>query len=503
MNTKSYDVAVLGAGIVGCMTARFLSAYDLSVVLVDRANDVGTGATRANSAILHSGHDPEPGTLKARMNRRGNELWHRIGDELDVPRTWCGALIVAIGGEELAQLPELVRRGLENGIEGLRIIDRDELLRREPHINPEASGALFTPSAGVIDPFRAAVAAAENAAENGVELMLDTEVTGVELIHAAAASSGGGGRRPRLAAVHTSRGELRAHWFVNSLGAHADELMHLAGDRPEFVIRPRRGEYFIFDASKIATHCVLFPLPSEKGKGVLVTTTTHGNTLVGPNAQFIDDKDDTASTSAGMAEILESAHRLVPGLDARDIIGSFAGVRATGNFGGRDFLIEASERVQGLINLGGIESPGFVSAPAIAERVVEILREQGEPLRRKAGWNPARRRPPAFKELGHEQRAKLIAGRPDYGRIVCRCENVTEGEIVDAVHSPVPATSYDAVKRRCWLGTGRCQGGFDYPRVIQILARELGVSVMEITRSGRGSEILRRETKVPEEAAVR
>jgi len=502
VNRGTYDVVVLGAGIVGCMTARFLSARDLSVALVDRGNDVGTGATCANSAILHSGHDPEPGTLKARMNRRGNELWHRIGDELDVPRSWCGALIVAVGDDELAQLPALARRGAENGIEGLRIISRDELMQREPNINPEASGALLTPSAGVIDPFRAAVAAAENAVENGVELMLDTEVTGVELAPADDAGSAADASRVRLAAVHTSRGDIRARWFVNSLGVHADEFMHMAGDRPEFVIRPRRGEYFIFDASRIATHKVLFPMPSEKGKGVLVTTTTHGNTLVGPNAEFIDEKDDTASTSAGMAEVLESARRLVPALDARDIIGSFAGVRATGNFGHKDFLIEASAHVQGLINLGGIESPGFVSAPAIAERVVEILKEQGEPLPRKSRWNPVRHRTPVFKELGHEERAKLIAARPDYGRIVCRCENVTEGEIVDAVHSPVPATSYDAVKRRCWLGTGRCQGGFDYPRVIQILARELNLPVTEITKRGRGSEILMRGTKTPEEVAV-
>ncbi|WP_455382066.1 FAD-dependent oxidoreductase [Salinispira pacifica] len=504
MNDNSYDVAVLGAGIVGCMTARFLSAYDLSVVLIDRANDVGTGATCANSAILHSGHDPEPGTVKAFMNRRGNELWHRIGDELDVPRNWCGALIVAVGSGELAGLEPLLERGRANGIEGLRIIGREELLEREPGVNPDATGALFTPTAGVIDPFRAAIAAAENAVENGVTLMLDTEVTGVELQsteHRETGTAPSG--RSRLTTVHTTSGDVRARWFVNSLGVHADEFMHMAGDRPKFTIRPRRGEYFIFDAAKMKTNSVLFPMPSEKGKGILVTTTTHGNTLVGPNAQFIDDKEDTASTAAGMAEILSSAQRLVPGLDSRDIIGSFAGIRATGNYGRKDFLIEASAIVDGLINLGGIESPGFVASPAIAERVVEILREQGLSLVEKPDWKPYRRRAPAFKELSHEARARLIEQRPDYGRIVCRCENVTEGEIVDAVRSPVPATSYDAVKRRCWLGTGRCQGGFDYPRVIEILARELSVPVTEITKRGHGSELLYRETKVPEKAAVR
>ncbi|TVR05470.1 MAG: FAD/NAD(P)-binding oxidoreductase [Spirochaetaceae bacterium] len=482
MQSRDFDVVVMGAGIVGSMIARALSRYAIRVALVDRANDVGTGASCANSAILHSGHDPSPGSLKAEMNRRGNELWHDLVHELEVGHRWTGAMIIALGDEQLPGLKKLLARGTENQIPGLEIISRAEVLKREPLLTPDVSGALWTPTAGVIDPFGGTVAAAENAVTNGVSLFLNAE------IHDALVSDG------TLIAVQTTAGEFRARWFINALGVHADDFMHLAGDRPDFAITARRGEYFIFDPNRVQVQNVLFPMPTDKGKGILVSTTAHGNTFVGPNAEEVADKEDTTATRDGMAEILEGGRRLIPSLESRDIIAGFSGVRATGN-ANRDFVIEISATVGGLLNVAGIESPGYVSAPAIAERVEGLLRNAGLEMVAKNEWNPRRPARPAFKELNHEQRSDLIRRNPNYGRIVCRCENVTEGEIVDAIHSPVPARDYDAIKRRCWLGTGRCQGSFDYPRVMEILSRELDIPMTAVTKKGPGSEFLARTTK--------
>lgn len=486
MEQNRYDVVIVGAGIVGSMVARELSKYRLSVAVLEKESDVGMGQSTSNSAIIHSGHDPAPGTRKARFNVRGNELWYRIAPELDIPLDNTGALVVAVGAEEQSRLHELYDRGLANGVKGLEILTREEVLEREPHLSPDVSGALSTPSAGVVDAFQGVLGAAENAAQNGVAFFLNTEVQG------AIVEDG------RLAALDTSRGRFAATWFVNAAGVHADEIMHMAGDHPEFAITARRGEYFVFDQSRFRVGTVLFPMPGEKGKGILVTTTTHGNTMVGPNSDRISDKEDHSVTERGMSEILEGATKLVPSISPRDVIATFAGLRATGNHetdGYRDFLIDVSSGVGGLLNLAGVESPGYASAPAIAEHVVHLLREQGVTLDEKSDWNPRRRRIPRFAEMDHATRAEIVDKNPAYGRIVCRCEEVTEGEILAAIHAPIPATTYDAIKRRTWLGAGRCQGSFDYPRTMEILARELGVSMTEITKKGPGSVFLYRKTK--------
>jgi glycerol-3-phosphate dehydrogenase len=482
MSTR-FDIIVIGAGIVGCMIARALSRFRLSIGLLDRANDVGTGASGSNSAIIHSGHDPVPGTNKAILNRRGNELWRlRIAEELDVPFVQTGCLVVALGAGELPPLERLYKRGMENKIEGIQILGRDAALAREPLLAPEVSAALWTPTAGVVDPFAGTYAAAQNAVANGATIVLDTEVRGLLVEEGV------------IEGVATSRGDFQADWVINSAGTHSDEIMHMAGDHRELEISPRKGEYFIFDPARIRLSNVIFPLPTEKGKGILVTATVHGNVMIGANAEDIGDKDDTTMSRNGMEEILMGARRLVPSLDKRAIIAGFAGVRATGNWH-KDFLIERSASVKGLINLCGIDSPGYASAPAIAERIEEILKDSGAHLVEKERWNPRRTSAPSFKKLSHQQRAGLIRAEPLYGRIVCRCEYVTEGEVVAAIHSAVPARSYDAVKRRCWMGTGRCQGGFDIPRVLEILSRELDVPMTEVTKQGRGSEYLHRRTK--------
>lgn len=487
MKQQKYDVVVIGAGIIGSMIARALSRYRLSVAVVEREEDVGMGQSTANSAIIHSGHDPAPGTLKARMNVRGNELWYSIAPDLDIPLENTGALVVSIGQEEEARLPALLERGKKNGVKGLRILNRREVLEREPHLSPDVSGALFTPTAGVVDPFQGVLGVAECAAINGVQFILHAEVRGILT------------ENDTVTAIETTHGTIEASWFINAAGVHADEIMHMAGDRPEFEITARRGEYFVLDESALSVTNVLFPMPGESGKGIVVTTTTHGNTMIGPNSDPTADKEDHSVTDDGMSEVLTGASRLIPTITPRDVIATFAGLRATGNYKpdgrNRDFLIELSKTRAGLLNLAGIESPGYVSAPAIAEYVVELLAEAGLTLQLRKNWQPRRRRIPRFKTLSHKERADLVARDAAYGRIVCRCEEVTEGEVVQAIHSPIPAGNYDAIKRRTWLGTGRCQGSFDYPRTMEILARELGVSMTEITKKGPGSVFLYRRTK--------
>ena len=337
----------------------------------------------------------------------------------------------------------------------------------------------------------AAVAAAENAVHNGVTVLTGTCF--VDFIFA--------GRR--IVGVKTNRGDFNCRWVINAAGLYSDVVMHKAGVRPEFKISPRRGEYSVLDRAEIQVNNVLFPVPSEKGKGILVTTTVHGNTIVGPNSQNIDDKEDRSVTPDGMAEIWSGAQKLIPSLSPRFSIAVFAGLRACGNAPclapgvnhGHDFVIEIPAEVQGLVNLGGIESPGLTSSPAIAQRVVELLADAGEKLVPRSNWDPIREPRPHFRRLPREEQIKLIKADPRYGRVICRCELVTEGEIIAEIHAPIPAVTYDAIKRRTWLGAGRCQGAFDMPRVVDIIAHELGVPPEAVSKKGPGSEFLVRKTK--------
>lgn len=488
---KTYDVIIIGAGVVGCMTARFLSRYRLDILLIDKEADIGMGASTANSAIVHAGYDPVPGTLKASMNVAGNAMWDAISTELGFEFDKRGDYVVAVGAEEFKNLTRLLDQGVRNGVPGLHLISGDDMRYREPNINPNVSGALWAPTGGICDPFMATIAAAENAVQNGVTVMLETEFQDFILA------------KNRILGVITNRGMFGCRWVVNAAGLNSDEVMHRAGVRPDFAITPRRGEYCVLDRADIQINNVLFPVPTDKGKGILVTATMHGNPMIGPNSQSIDDKGDRAVTTPGMAEIWSGAQKLVPSLHPRHTIAVFAGLRACGNAvreipdagSVNDFVIEIPNEVLGLVNLGGIESPGLTSAPAIAERVVELMKDAGEELVEKIGWNPIRPARPRFHKLSREDQIKLVRSDARYARVVCRCETVTEGEIIAEIHAPIPARTYDAIKRRTWLGTGRCLGGFDMPRVVDILARELGVPIESITKKGPGSEFLVRPTK--------
>lgn len=483
MQNNKYDIIIIGAGIVGCLIARFLSKYKKKILLIEKQIDIGMNTSSANSAIIHSGYDPKPDTKKALLNVKGNKIWHEIAPELGIPFKKTGSFVVAIGTDEFKKLFELFDRGIANGVPGLKILNRDELFKKEPLINPDATGALFAPTAAVIDPFTATLAAAENAKTNGVEFLFETSF--LDFIY----------ENKKIIGIITNKGNFYSNWVINSAGLYSDEIAHKANTLLDVSIIPRKGEYIIFDSSKFFINNVLFPIPSENSKGCLISTTTHGNVMIGPNARLAKNKEDTETTKEGMEEIIKNAKKLIPSIDEKNSIATFAGVRSTPSTSEKDFIIEIPKNVYGLINLCGIESPGFASAPAIALYVIELLKDVGEKLEEKREFNPIRKPFVHFHLLSYKEREELIKKNPAYGRIVCRCEEVTEGEIIDAIHSPIPATTYDGIKRRTWLGTGRCQGAFDYPRVIKILARELNLPEEKITKKGIGSEIIFRKTK--------
>jgi len=487
---ENFDVIVIGAGVVGAMIARELSRYELSVAVIEKESDVCMGTTAANTAIVHAGYDPVPGTLKAELNVRGNKLWDQIAFELGIPFKRTGDYVVAVGDEEFRKLEALFERGKNNGVLGLELLTKNETLSRLPYLNKDVSGSMFAPTGGIVDPFQAALAPIENAVVNGVHLYLETAFE--DFIF----ESG------KVIGIKTNKGDFLSKWVINAAGLYSDVVMHKANVHPEFHITPRKGEYYIFDRNEFSIPDVLFPVPTEISKGIMVTTTVHGNTIIGPNSHEIDDKEDTSNTVEGLDEVFKGASKLVPQINLKHVIAIFAGLRPTGNARTpnpaidyhHDYLIEARPDI-GILNLAGIESPGLASSPAIAERVVELLRDSGLELKEKKEFNPIRKPRRRFRDMSNEERAQLVKSNPLYGRVICRCEYVTEGEIVEEIHSPVPAKTYDAIKRRTWLGTGRCQGAFDTPRVVEILARELGVSPLKITKKGDGSYFLLRETK--------
>ena len=493
---ETFDVIIIGGGVVGCMTARFLSRYQLNILLIEKRSDIGSVTSAANTALIHPGYNPVVGSLKAKMNIIANPMWTQLSEELNFSFDRCGDYVVAIGKEELPKLDILFKRGKKNGVMGMHHISTDEMRKREPLINPEVSGALFAETGGMCDPFGVTIASAENAVMNGVHIRMNTEFQGFIK------------EKNRIVGIHTNTGNLFCRWAINAAGLYSDIVMHDAGVRPEFKITPRKGEYLILDQADFQLQSVYFPVPSDISKGILATTTTHGNSILGPTARNQEDREDKSNSKNGLQEVLSGGRKLIPSVMPQHVISIFAGLRAGGNAScetpgvsyDHDFIVEAPPRVRGFINLGGIESPGFTSSPAIALRVIDFLKDAGEPMIEKKEWNPVRPARPSFRNMTKSERMKWIEKDPRYGRIVCRCENVTEGEIVAEIHSLVPARTYDAIKRRTWLGTGRCQGGFDLPRVTEILARELRVSELVISKKGFQSKLLERPTKLIEES---
>lgn len=468
LNKIKADVVIIGGGIIGSAIARELSKYELAVVLLEKEPDIGMGTTKANSAILHAGFDAHPGTLKAIMNVRGNELYHQIAAELKLAVKWSGSLVVATNEEEMKAVKELYDRGQINGVPGLAILTKAELLAREPNLSPHVVGALWAATAGIFLPFGAAIAFTENAIKNGVTVLTESPVRSINV------------HNGTISAVITPTYEITTNYVINAAGLHSDDVARLAGD-DSFSIAPRKGEYILFDKRvSNLVNTVIFPAPTEQSKGILISPTVHGNIFIGPNAQNIDDKTDLATTPLGLNEIITGAQRLIPQLPLNAAITQFSGLRAATDEG--DFIIRSSTIVNGLVHAAGIQSPGLTSAPAIAERIATILQECGLTLTPKTHFIATNAAKVVFRDLSNEQKQALISKNPLYGRVICRCETITEGEILDAIHAPCGAKTIDGVKRRTRAGMGRCQGGFCGPRVTAILARELNVPITAIRK---------------------
>ena len=475
-----YDVAVIGAGVVGSLITRELSKYNIRIALLERCNDCAMGATKANSAIVHAGFDAKPGTLKAKLNVRGVELMKKFCKELNVPLKNNGALVVAFSEEEIPHLEELLKRGEQNGVPELRIVKRDELKQLEPNIGDTAVGALVAPTSSIVCPYELTIAGVENAVTNGAEFIRNCEVTGIK-------------RENGEFVLSTTAGEITAKYVINAAGVHSGKIAKLIGDNSVEII-VRHGDYYLLDKSQgtLASHTI-FQCPTKMGKGVLVSPTVDGNLIVGPSAFDIDDGDDVATTAEGLDKIYNAATKSVPAVSLRNAITSFSGNRAHPTTD--DFIIGSSDVNKNFINVAGIESPGLSSAPAIAEMVEGIMTELTGGMEKKENFDPIRPEPVRFRHMSTEERAKLIENNKAYGRIVCRCETITEGEILDAIHAPAGARDVDGVKRRTRAGMGRCQGGFCGSKVVEILARELGVPMNEITKFGGESKIMYDRTK--------
>ena len=481
-----YDVVIIGCGVVGASAAYELARYKLRVAVLEAAADIAAGTTKANSAIIHAGYDPEPGTLMARLNVEGNRLTGEICEKLQVPFKRVGSLVVAFSPEQLPTLRTLYDRGCKNGVPGLRLLSGEEARAMEPGLSEEVCGALLAPSAGIIDPWGFAIAMAETAVRGGVELRRDCPVTGIE-------DTGAG------FVLHTPAGDVAARFVLNAAGVDADRV-HEMLEPNDWQTLPSRGEYYLLDKSEHdRVSRVIFQCPGPEGKGVLVAPTIHGNLICGPNAQGMEDRLDLGNTAAGMAEVCTKAARSVPGVEWRQNIRNFAGLRA--NTTRSDFIIEESKAHPGFIDLAGIKSPGLSSAPAIAKLAAEMLAADGLALESGPDFVDKREHI-VFKNLSAEEKNELIRKDPRYGRVVCRCETITEGEIVAALHSPIPPRSINGVKRRCNAGMGRCQGGFCGPRVQEIIARELGIDQAEVLLEQAGSTILTGRTKTGGNANV-
>ena len=474
-----YDVAIVGAGVVGCAAARYLARYQLRVCVLERAEDVCCGTSKANSAIVHAGFDAAPGSNKAKYNVRGNEMMEALSKELDFPFRRNGSLVLCFDREELPHLQTLLENGEKNGVPGLQILTGDEARELEPALSDSVVAALWAPSGGIVCPFNLTYALAENAAANGVEFFFDTEVQTVS-------------RTASGFVLETDKGSFETRLVINAAGVMSD-LLHNQVCAEQVDIVPRRGQYCLFDKcdGKLVSRTI-FQLPGKMGKGVLVTPTVHGNLLVGPTAEDIPERDGINTTAAGLDMALSTAARSVPNLPVRDIITSFAGLRAHIARDHVDFLV--GESAEGWFDLCGIESPGLSAAPALGQEAADWAAGKLQAAE-KESFVPTRKGIVDLRALTLEERQRYIEQDPAYGNIICRCEEISEGEIVDAIRRVPGAKSLDGVKRRTRAGMGRCQGGFCAPRVMELLSRELGVSPTELTKSGGASRLLSGKTK--------
>ena len=469
----NYDILIVGAGVTGCAVARVMSRYEGRLAVIDRAYDVAEGASKANSGIIHAGFDAKPGTQKARLNVEGAKMYPALCKELGVPYSQPGALVIGFDDTDRETMEALVRQGEENGVEGVCLLQREQVLELEPNTNPAVTCALYAPTSGLTSPYEMTFALADHAKVNGAEFLLGEEVTAVEKT------------AQGLWKVTTAKGVHTCKIFINCAGVGAAKIHNMMCEDKLHII-PRRGQYYLLDKTeRTPFRMTMFQCPTKMGKGVLVSPTVHGNLLLGPSAEDIADETDVSTSAEGLQFVLEKSKRTWPGAAVRGTITNFSGIRAHEENG--DFVIgKVAEKAYETV---GIESPGLSAAPAIAEMLGQMIVGE-EKLTKKQQIVPAPVRKKPFYDMTTQERAEAVRENPLYGNLVCRCEMVTEAEIREAVRRPVGATTIDGVKRRTRSGMGRCQGGFCSPRVAEILAEELGIPLWQVTKSGGESYLL-------------
>jgi glycerol-3-phosphate dehydrogenase len=475
-----FDITIIGAGVTGCAVARELSKYKLNTCVVEKEIDVASETSKANSGIVHAGEDPMPGTLKAKMNVRGNEMFDKLKKELDFNFKRNGSLVLCFDENDISKLEEMRQHGLKNGVpDTMEILNREEALKLEPNLSDKVVAVLTLPTGGIVCPYDFTIALAENANTNGVEFKFETEVQVIEKIEEGYM-------------LKTNKGDIKTKLVINAAGLYADKFNNMVSEK-KYNIIARKGEYLLFDKAvgNIVSRTV-FQLPTKMGKGVLVTPTVDGNLLMGPTSLDVEDKTDVDTTREGLESVLEKAPLTVKTVPFRQVITSFAGLRAHEE--GGDFIIGEAEDAENFINALGIESPGLTSAPAIAERIAEIVVEKLSPEKNE-NFNPIRKGIPKFGEINNDERRELIKQDKTYGKMVCRCEIVTEGQIRDAIRRPLGARTLDGVKKRTRAGMGRCQSGFCSNRIVDILSQELDIPITEVTKFGHNSNTLVGEIK--------
>ena len=477
-----YDVIIIGAGVIGCSVARELSKYDRKVLVLDKASDICEGTSKANSGIIHAGFDAKPGSLKAKFNVVGNQMMEELSKQLDFPYQRNGTFVLAFTDNDLKELEKLRMQGVKNGVKELEIINGEEARKLEPNLSDDVIGALYAKSGGIVCPFHLTIALAENAFINGAQFKLNTEVQYIKRIVST--------EEIPFDSYHiiTNQGIFKSRIVVNAAGVYADVFHNMVSEKKINIVA-RKGEYCILDKSVGAyVHKTVFQLPTKMGKGVLVTPTVHGNLLVGPTAEDVLDKEDTSTSMEGLKEVLAKASKSLKDLPKKQVISSFAGLRAHEESG--DFMIGECEDAKGFYDVAGIESPGLTCAPAIGEHISDLINVY-LPAIKNPSFKNYRKGFISIALASFEERKQYINENPAYGNVICRCEMVTEGEIIDAIHRPLGATTLDGVKRRTRAGMGRCQTGFCSPKIVEILARELKVDSSQITKSGDGAYFLK------------
>lgn len=469
-----YDIVIIGAGVTGCAVARELAKYQLKTVVLEKSEDVCCGTSKANSAIVHAGFDAEPGTWKAKMNVIGSRKMEALSKELDFPYKRNGSMVLCFEEEDYYKLEDLKKQGIENGVEGLEIITGEKIWEMEPNLSKNVKAMLYAPTGAIVCPFKLTIALAENANVNGVDFVFDTEVKNIK-------------KTAEGYKIETAKDCYETKCIVNAAGVYADVFHNMVSEKKLSIV-PRKGEYCLMDkkAGNFVSHTI-FQLPTTMGKGVLITPTVHGNLLAGPTAENIEDKEGINTTGEGIAKMSKMAKLSAEEIPLNMVITSFAGLRAVEK--GKDFVIGEISDAPGFFDAAGIQSPGLSSAPAIGEYLAECIvgKLQAE---KKEDFNPRRKDIPCVAEMSKVELKALIEENPLYGNVICRCETVTEGEIVNAIRRPLGAKSLDGVKRRTRAGMGRCQAGFCAPKVMEILERELGKSLLEITKAGGVSRLL-------------